>query len=76
MASKKKTFEQSMTELEEIVRKLEQGDASLEDAIALYQQGMILSKNCHEQLQQAEQQLVAVVNEDGSQQPFAMDGEK
>lgn len=75
MVEKKQTFEASMTALEEIVRKLEQGDASLEEAIALYQQGMTLSKQCHEQLQIAEQQLVAVVNEDGTTQPFATDGE-
>lgn len=76
MATKKQSFEQSMTELEEIVQKLEQGDASLEEAITLYQKGMILSKNCHEQLEKAEQQLVTVVNEDGSEQPFETDGEK
>ena len=75
MVAKKQTFEASMTALEEIVRKLEQGDASLEEAIALYQQGMTSSKQCHEQLQVAEQQLVAVVNEDGTTQPFATDGE-
>ena len=75
MPTKKQSFEQGITELETIVQKLEQGDASLEEAIALYQKGMQLSKVCHEQLQQAESQLVQVVTKDGKEQPFETDGE-
>ena len=38
MAEKKVTFEQAMARLEEIVKQLEQGDAPLEDALALFQE--------------------------------------
>ncbi|MFQ7854019.1 MAG: exodeoxyribonuclease VII small subunit [Flavonifractor plautii] len=39
MAEKKVTFEQAMARLEEIVKQLEQGDASLEDALTLLKKG-------------------------------------
>jgi exodeoxyribonuclease VII small subunit len=65
------TFAQSMTDLEQIVRRLEQGDVPLEEAIDLYKKGMELSKQCHDQLAQAEQQLISIVGEDGSKQPFS-----
>ena len=45
MASKK-SFEQSMARLEEIVRTLEKGDASLEDALSLFEEGTALVKSC------------------------------
>lgn len=66
-----KTFAQSMTDLDQIVRRLEQGDVPLEEAIDLYKKGMELSKQCHDQLAQAEQQLISIVGEDGSKQPFS-----
>ena len=65
------TFAQAITELEEIVRKLEQGDVPLEEAIDLYKKGMELSKYCHKKLQSAEEQLISIVNENGEKQPFA-----
>ncbi|MED3660771.1 exodeoxyribonuclease VII small subunit [Ureibacillus sp. FSL K6-8385] len=66
----KQTFAEAMTELEEIVRKLEQGDVPLEEAIDLYKRGMELSKFCHEKLQSAEEQLISIVNENGEKKPF------
>lgn len=67
---KEQTFADAMTELEEVVRKLEQGDVPLEEAIDLYKKGMELSHFCHEKLQNAEQQLISIVNENGEKQPF------
>lgn len=66
----KPTFATAMTELEEVVRKLEQGDVPLEEAIDLYKKGMELSKLCHDTLQNAEQQLISIVGEDGEKTPF------
>lgn len=68
--AKKQEFAEAMTELEEIVRKLEQGDVPLEEAIDLYKKGMELSKLCHEKLTNAEEQLISIVGEDGQKQPF------
>ena len=66
----KPTFATGMTELEDVVRKLEQGDVPLEEAIDLYKKGMELSKLCHDTLQNAEQQLISLVGEDGEKKPF------
>ena len=54
MAEKKVTFEQAMARLEEIVKQLEQGDAPLEDALALFEEGTRLMKKCTTQLDKAE----------------------
>lgn len=58
MSEKSKTFEESMLRLEEIVRKLEKGDAPLEDALSLFEEGTALAKSCNELLSKAEQQVV------------------
>lgn len=48
------SFEQAMGELEQIVRKLEEGKAPLEDAIHLYERGSKLQAHCDAKLRQAE----------------------
>lgn len=70
MAKKQQTFAESMTALEEIVRQLEQGDVPLENAIDLYKQGMELSQFCHSKLQNAEEQLISIVQETGEKEAF------
>lgn len=70
MADKKQSFADAMGKLEEIVRLLEKGDVPLEDAIELYKKGMELSQFCHEKLQNAESQLISIVNEKGDNTPF------
>ncbi len=54
MARKNPTFEEALRRLEEIVTALEGGDASLEESIALFEEGTKLSKKCTELLDQAE----------------------
>lgn len=63
----KKTFEERLQELETIVSKLESGDVPLEEAIAEFQKGMILSKDLQKTLQNAEKTLVKVMQADGSE---------
>ena len=46
-------FEDSLKELEEIVERLENGQGSLEDAIAAYERGSILKKHCQAKLDEA-----------------------
>ncbi|RHR09017.1 exodeoxyribonuclease VII small subunit [Pseudoflavonifractor sp. AF19-9AC] len=59
MAAKKKLdFEGSMTRLEEIVSLLERGDAPLEQAMALFEEGAKLLRECTAQLDQAEQKVM------------------
>lgn len=51
------TFEQAMTELELIVRKLESGQDSLENSIVLYERGIQLKKYCEKQLEEAQMKI-------------------
>jgi exodeoxyribonuclease VII small subunit len=52
--TKSEPFEQLYARLEEAVAKLEAGGMPLEDAIALYEQGMTLARACQERLDEAE----------------------
>jgi exodeoxyribonuclease VII small subunit len=52
--SKQETFEQIYARLEEAVAKLEEGGLPLEQAIALYEEGMELARRCQERLDTAE----------------------
>ena len=49
-AIKDLSFEDALTELEGIVRKLESGDAPLEESITLYQRGAKLKAHCEGKL--------------------------
>jgi exodeoxyribonuclease VII small subunit len=51
---KTETFETLYARLEERVGKLEDGGLSLEEAIAVYEEGMTLARRCQEQLDAAE----------------------
>lgn len=62
-----KSFETSITELEEIVAKLEDGDLPLEASLELFEQGIKLSRECRERLTNAERRIEVLMKEaDGS----------
>lgn len=48
------SFEQAYTELESIVQKLDSGELTLEDSVALYERGRQLSAHCQSLLDKAE----------------------
>ncbi len=50
-------FETAMTELEELVAKIETGDLSLEDSLKEFEQGIKLSRLCQQALNDAEQRV-------------------
>jgi exodeoxyribonuclease VII small subunit len=54
---KHETFEQLYARLEAHVAKLEEGNLALDDAIALYEEGMDLARACQERLDAAEQRI-------------------
>jgi exodeoxyribonuclease VII small subunit len=54
---KPKNFETSLEELERIVRELEQGELTLEKSLELFEQGVKLSRECQERLNQAERRI-------------------
>ena len=57
----KKTFEENMARLEEIVGKLEKGDAPLSDSLKLFEEGTKLIAQCRTELDKAEQQVVKLM---------------
>lgn len=57
MAAKKKPFEESMARLEEIVSILERGESTLDESLALFEEGTKLAAACSKQLDQAEQKI-------------------
>ena len=61
----KKSFEQSIARLDEVVRKLERGDVPLDEALALFEEGTGLVKFCSETLTEAEKKVVAFTRKDG-----------
>jgi exodeoxyribonuclease VII small subunit len=58
---KPESFESLFRELESTVAKLEQGDLSLDESLALFQRGMELAKKCGEMLDAAELRLKELV---------------
>ena len=48
------TFEEQLKTLETVVDRLEKGDLSLEESLALFEQGVALSDACKTQLESAE----------------------
>ena len=61
MSMNEMTFEQKMARLEEIVAKLEKGDAQLDDSLALFEEGTRLVSACRAELDKAEQQVVKLM---------------
>lgn len=57
MATKKKTFEEALARLEEILAKLERGDGNLDELLGLYEEGVGLIRICNERLESAEQRV-------------------
>jgi exodeoxyribonuclease VII small subunit len=70
-------FEQAMQRLEEVVRRLEEGEVPLEEAIELYQEGMRLSRLCNQKLDAIEAKVLQLVEEDGMlvEKPFQIEEE-
>lgn len=69
MSADQLTFEQAFAELEDIVNRLESGELSLEESVALYERGQKLARLCGAMLDSAElrvQQLAA----DGTLEPL------
>ncbi|MBC7264497.1 MAG: exodeoxyribonuclease VII small subunit [Chloroflexi bacterium] len=66
-------FEEAMRRLEEIVDRLESGELSLEESLALFEEGMKLTQHCSSQLEQARLQVRQLVIGSGGimgEEPF------
>jgi exodeoxyribonuclease VII small subunit len=61
------SFEDSYSRLEQVIEQLENGELSLEESVALYEEGMSLAKHCGRHLDRAElkvSQLLSAAAED------------
>lgn len=72
MAAKKQvTFEQALDRLEVIVHQLESGENSLDEAMALFEEGSKLAGTCSEMLDRAEQRVTKLLSADEEREvPF------
>lgn len=76
MAEKKRSFEQNMLRLEEIVTLLERGEASLEESLKLFEEGTGLMKQCATLLDKAEQKVTLLTaGPDGQAVEQPLEGE-
>lgn len=57
------SFEEALQELETIVSRLETGDLSLEESLALFEQGQRLARYCSEQLEAATLRVEQLTND-------------
>ena len=72
----KKSFEEQLGRLEEIVALLERGDAPLADSLALFEEGTRLAASCNTMLDQAEQMVVKLrKGPDGEPEELPFEGE-
>ena len=59
-------FEESIEKLEKIVNELENGDLNLDDSIKKFEEGMKISKECNDYLENAEKKITVLINENGN----------
>jgi exodeoxyribonuclease VII small subunit len=64
------TFEQSLLELDRVVRDLEDGQLGLEEALTRYEVGIGLLKRCYAQLRHAEQRILLLTGTDAEGCPL------
>ncbi|CDE97183.1 exodeoxyribonuclease 7 small subunit [Clostridium sp. CAG:567] len=60
---KKGSFEETIKELEKIATELENGDLSLEDSVSKFEEGMKLSKQCNDLLENAEKRITILLKD-------------
>ncbi|WP_339490082.1 exodeoxyribonuclease VII small subunit [Pseudomonas sp. EL_65y_Pfl2_R95] len=78
MARKKAAadFEQSLTELQSLVERLENGEMSLEDSLTAFEQGIRLTRDCQAALAQAEQKVSLLLERNGELEEAPFDADK
>jgi exodeoxyribonuclease VII small subunit len=73
--SKPLDFETAMRDLEQIVERLEHGDLPLEESLAAFERGVMLTRSCQTALKEAEQKVEILLNKAGGAQVEGFDPE-
>lgn len=68
-----KTFEESLVELESIVKELESGNVDLDQAINKYSDAMKLAKACSDKLNNATEKVNQILKENGVLEDFEIE---
>lgn len=68
-----KTFEESLLELENIVKELESGNVDLDNAIEKYSEAMKLAKTCSDKLDNATSKVNQILKENGVLEDFEIE---
>ena len=62
---KEQNFEDSIKKLEEIVEQLEKGDLNLDESVSKFEEGMKISKECNDILENAEKKITILLEKNG-----------
>ena len=74
MEKEKFNFEESLAELESIVKELESGETPLDKAIDSYTKAMKLAKGCSDKINKATESVNKILKEDGKLEDFKEEG--
>lgn len=78
MSEKDKTFEEKLGELDDIVKRLETGDTTLDEMLSLFESGVKIAKECSAELDSAEKKINILVTDgegEAELKPFAGEAE-
>ena len=64
------SFEGALSQLQQIVHDLEEGDLGLEPSLARFEEGIKLLRNCYQILEQAEQKIEILTGQDAAGNPL------
>lgn len=67
-SSKQPNLEESLTEITQLIDKMEQGDQSLEQSLNNFERGINLIKHCQKILQEAEQKVQILIQNNNTEQ--------
>ena len=73
--AKNTNFQESIKNLELIVKDLENGNVPLDDAINKFNEAMNLVKICDEKLKNAEENVNKILNENGKLEDFSIEND-
>ena len=76
MEKKEKNFEESLLELENLVKELEAGNVDLDKAIEKYSEAMKLAKTCGDKLTKATEEVNKILKENGQLENFEIPTEE
>ncbi len=59
------SFEEALSKLEEVVNHLEEGKLTLEDSLAKFEEGILLTRMCNKRLVEAKQKVEKLIERNG-----------